>query len=54
MSIHIETKRLIFRDIEDSDVAGMFTLDSDSEVHRYLGKKPIKSLDEAKERMLKI
>ena len=49
MSIHIETNRLIFRDILDSDVAGMFVLDSDSEVHRYLGKNPIKTLDEAKE-----
>ncbi len=48
MNIHIETERLIFRDIEDSDVNGIFALDSDSEVHRYLGGKPIKNIDEAK------
>jgi len=48
MKIHIETEQLIFRDIEESDVKGMYALDSDSEVHRYLGGKPIKSLDEAK------
>ena len=47
MNIHIETERLIFRDFEDSDVAGMYALDSDSEVHRYLGGKPIKSVDDA-------
>jgi len=47
MNIHIETERLIFRDIEESDIKGMFALDSDSEVHRYLGGKPIKSVDDA-------
>jgi len=47
VNIHIETERLIFRDIEDSDVEGMYALDSDSEVHRYLGGKPIKSVDAA-------
>ncbi len=47
MNIYIETDRLIFRDIEESDVKGMYALDSDSQVHRYLGKKPIKSVDEA-------
>ncbi len=47
MNIHIETKRLIFRDIEDSDLAGMYALDSDSAVHQYLGGKPIKNRDEA-------
>jgi len=47
MNIHLDTKRLVFRDIEDSDLADMYALDSDSEVHRYLGGKPIKNLEEA-------
>lgn len=48
MPIHMETNRIILRAIEESDIQGIFELDSDSEVHRYLGKKPIKSLQEAK------
>jgi ribosomal-protein-alanine N-acetyltransferase len=48
MNIHIETERLILRDVELTDVQGMFELDSDPEVHEFLGKKPIKTLDEAK------
>ncbi|TXB63764.1 GNAT family N-acetyltransferase [Phaeodactylibacter luteus] len=47
MKIHIETSRLILRDIEADDLQGLFELDSDPEVHRYLGGKPIKSLQEA-------
>ncbi len=49
MNIHIETERLIFRDIEETDVEGMFALDSDTEVHRYLGNKPVKSFDETRQ-----
>jgi len=48
MQIQIETNRLILRAIEASDAQGIFELDSDPEVHRYLGEKPIKSIEEAK------
>ena len=48
MKIFIETNRLILRAIEESDVQGIFELDSDPEVHKYLGRKPIKSMEEAK------
>lgn len=48
MQIYIETDRLILRAIEASDLQGIFELDSDSEVHRYLGGKPIKSMQEAR------
>lgn len=48
MQIYIETKRLILREIEERDFQGMFSLDSDPGVHRYLGKKPIKSIEESK------
>ena len=34
--IQLETERLILRDIEMRDVEGVFALDSDPEVLRYL------------------
>lgn len=49
MKIHIETERLILRDLTELDLQGIFELDSDPEVHSYLGNKPIKTLKEAKE-----
>ena len=48
MQIYIETNRLILREIEEYDLQGIFELDSDPDVHKYLGKKPIKSLQESK------
>jgi RimJ/RimL family protein N-acetyltransferase len=42
MKIFIETKRLILREILPTDVDGLFELDSDPEVHKYIGNKPIK------------
>ena len=47
MKTFIETERLILRTVEDKDIQGIYELDSDPEVHRYLGKRPIKSLAEA-------
>ena len=49
MKVHIETERLIIRDIEEYDVEGIFKLDSDPEVHEFLGKNPIKTMKEAEE-----
>lgn len=49
MKIHFETERLLLRDLEESDLHGMFELDADSEVHTYLGKKPVTSIEEAKQ-----
>ena len=49
MQIHIETERLILRDLYKEDAQGIYELDSDPEVHNFLGKKPITSLDEAVE-----
>jgi len=45
----IETERLYFRELAESDDVGMFSLDSDPEVHEFLGKKPIQSIEEARE-----
>ena len=47
MKIHIETKRLIIRDIEEFDVRGIYDLDSDPEVHEFLGKRPINTMEQA-------
>lgn len=47
MKIHIETERLLMRDLMDKDVQGMFAMDSDPEVHAFLGNRPISTLKEA-------
>ena len=47
MSVYIETKQLILRRIEDSDVEGIFELDSNPLVHKYLGEKPITTKNQA-------
>ncbi len=49
MKIHLETERCIIRDLEESDLDGMFDLDSNVNVHKFLGKNPIKTKDEALE-----
>lgn len=41
MKIFIETERLYLREILPTDIDGMYELDSDSEVHRYLGNEPV-------------
>ena len=47
MKFHLETERLILREMRPSDLEGMFQLDSDPEVHKYLGKNPIKTRAES-------
>lgn len=49
MQFHIETERLILRNIQLSDIDGMFELDSDPEVHQYLGNKPFTSNSQSEE-----
>lgn len=49
MGIIIETERTILRHMLPSDVDGMFELDADAEVHRYLGNKPISNRHQALE-----
>jgi len=45
--IRIETERLILREFIDSDVDGLFELDSNPIVHKYLGNNPVKNKDES-------
>lgn len=49
MKILAETPRLLLREIALTDVGGMFALDSDPEVHRYLGNKPVTTKEQALE-----
>ena len=47
MKIFVETPRLLLREVVESDVDGFFQLDSDPEVHRYLGGHTVKSKEES-------
>lgn len=47
MKFHIETERLLLRELRDEDLEGIYELDSNPNVHRYLGNKPINSREEA-------
>lgn len=49
MKIHCETPRFILRELEETDAEGIFELDSNPVVHKYLGNNPIKTLQEAKD-----
>lgn len=49
MTIHVTTERLILRNLEAEDCEGMYQLDSDPEVHRYLGNNPIQTREQAAE-----
>ncbi len=48
LQFYIETERLILRDFLETDQADLFEMDSDPEVHRYLGNRPVKTSDEIK------
>lgn len=41
MKVFIETERLILRELLPTDIDAMYDLDSDPEVHKYLGNKPV-------------
>ena len=43
----IETERLLLRELNLSDADGMFELDSNPNVHIFVGKKPVKAIDES-------
>ena len=47
MKFYLETNRLILRDLRESDLDGMFALDSNPLVHKYLGNNPIQTKEEA-------
>ena len=49
MFIVTETDRLLLREMRADDVPGMFAMDSDPEVHRYLGNRPLVDLAQSRE-----
>ena len=49
MQIFAETDRLILREIVPSDEQGIFELDSDPEVQRFVGNKPITTRQQSRE-----
>jgi len=49
MEIFVETQRLILRDIVEGDLIDLYELDSDPEVHKYLGNKPVQNIEQSKE-----
>lgn len=48
-TLYIETERLVLKPFTDKETPGIFELDSNPEVHKYLGKNPITSYNQAKE-----
>jgi ribosomal-protein-alanine N-acetyltransferase len=48
MKIFAETARLILRELIPADAKGMFEMDSDPEVHLFLGNKPVQSIEQSK------
>lgn len=49
MTTIIETDRLILRELTEADADGMFELDGNPEVHRYLSTKPLSHIDQARD-----
>ena len=49
MKVYIETERLILRDLRDEDIDGIYELDSNPLVHKYLGNNPITTKKKAEE-----
>lgn len=47
----LETERCVLRAIEPSDASAIFDLFGNPEVNRYLGRHPMKALDEAAQRV---
>lgn len=47
MKIFAETERLILREILPTDVDGFFDMDSDPDVHIYLGNQPLQTKEQA-------
>lgn len=49
MKTFLETDRLILRELLPTDDAGMFELDSDKDVHKYLGNLPFTKIENSRE-----
>lgn len=47
----IEKDRFIIRKIQEKDLLGIFDMESDPDVHQFLGKKPMLHISEAEEQI---
>jgi len=54
MDIIIETERLVMRELRPEDAPGMFALDSNPNVHQYLGNNPVQSIEQIHEAIASI
>ena len=54
MTVHIETERLILRDLRLTDLESMFELDSNPLVHEYLGNKPFTNIKQSEENIKRV
>lgn len=45
MKIFLETERFYLREMMAEDARGLYLMDSDPEVHKYLGNNPVKDLE---------
>ena len=48
MTFYLETERLILRELLPTDDEAMFELDSNPEVHKYLGNNPVRNIEECR------
>ncbi|MFY8021408.1 MAG: GNAT family N-acetyltransferase [Bacteroidia bacterium] len=49
MKVFVETERLYMREMVQEDAAAFFEMDSDPQVHIYLGNNPIKTIEESRD-----
>lgn len=49
MDVRIETQRLLIRPLLEEDDEGMFAMDSDPEVHKYIGTPPTATIEAERE-----
>ena len=54
MRTSIETERLLLRELLPTDDVGMFELDSNPQVHIYLGNNPVTSIEQVREAIASI
>lgn len=48
MDVFIETERLVIRELLPADAEGMYEMDADPEVHKYVGKKPVTTIEQTR------
>jgi ribosomal-protein-alanine N-acetyltransferase len=47
MGLYIETERTYIRELQPEDEEGMYEMDSDPQVHKYVGQRPVRTRGES-------